>query len=351
MTHSFKEVAKECLRLGLVPVPTEPGNPKKPIPKGFMEANHDTASAWLRSDRFSNANVAILTGALGGITVLDVDYTDRKVLNYAMQHFGESPLISQTGRGHFHAYYKYNQERHGRYELARTENGEVFTVEIKTKNICVIPPSIGRGGHQAYEFLFGDLEDFSDLPTMTGCDVATFLSAKSQSLGRNGQGNRNDATFMHLKNECSKHETERSLLEYAEAYNQSRNDPPLPQFEIEGIVQRVWTYSLQGKLIQPGEKAAVIPDRLIKELAKTQSALALLVYLKAHHYDQHKDFSVSPRGIAKEIGLSESTVRRACTALVDRKYLECVTSSKRRGNPDGSWSTQQGTYRLTPLSF
>ena len=50
-------------------------------------------------------------GPRNGITVLDVDTTDERVLSDALNRHGQTPIVVRTGSGKFHALYRHNKER------------------------------------------------------------------------------------------------------------------------------------------------------------------------------------------------------------------------------------------------
>jgi hypothetical protein len=62
--------------------------------------------------KFSTANaLGFYAGAKNGITVLDIDTTDERALADALIRHGDTPLITRTASGKFHALYRHNGER------------------------------------------------------------------------------------------------------------------------------------------------------------------------------------------------------------------------------------------------
>ena len=83
---------------------------KVPLVKNPQKFGRD-ASAEL-ANKFSDARAfGYYCGRSNGITVLDVDTTDERVLADAMSRHGQTPIVVRTGSGKFHALYRHNNER------------------------------------------------------------------------------------------------------------------------------------------------------------------------------------------------------------------------------------------------
>src|SRR5262249_1863257 len=55
--------------------------------------------------------IGFATKRPNGVTILDIDTPDEKVLADALNRHGHTPLIARTGGAKFHAYYRHNGER------------------------------------------------------------------------------------------------------------------------------------------------------------------------------------------------------------------------------------------------
>jgi hypothetical protein len=64
------------------------------------------------SSRYQDASAfGYYCGRRNGVTVLDVDTTDERVLSDAMNRHGQTPIVVRTGSGKFHALYRFNNEK------------------------------------------------------------------------------------------------------------------------------------------------------------------------------------------------------------------------------------------------
>ena len=83
---------------------------KKPAVGGYLHTGLKGSQAL--AAKFGNAPaLGFVTDDRNGITVLDVDTPDERVLVRALDQHGHTPLIARTGSGKYHAYYRYNGER------------------------------------------------------------------------------------------------------------------------------------------------------------------------------------------------------------------------------------------------
>ena len=68
------------------------------------------ASAMFAARFPASDGFGFMTNARSGITVLDVDTTDDRMLADAMCRHGSTPLVGRTASGKFHALYRHNGE-------------------------------------------------------------------------------------------------------------------------------------------------------------------------------------------------------------------------------------------------
>jgi Bifunctional DNA primase/polymerase, N-terminal len=101
--------------------------------------------------------LGFLAGPRSGITVVDMDETDPKILEDGERLFGPSPLVWQTGGGKFAAAYKFN----GETRQIRPIPG--MPIDILGGGFVVAPPS--KGAKRRYEIIRGSLDDLRRLPT------------------------------------------------------------------------------------------------------------------------------------------------------------------------------------------
>ena len=110
------------------------GDNKIPLVKNPQKFGRD-ASAEI-ANKFSDASAfGYYCGRSNGITVLDVDTTDERVLADDMSRHGPTPIVVRTGSGKFHALYRHNNER--RY----VRGWEGLPIDLLGAGLAIAPPS------------------------------------------------------------------------------------------------------------------------------------------------------------------------------------------------------------------
>src|SRR5262249_1384687 len=110
------------------------------------------------ASRFGSAALGFMCGKRSGITVLDVDTTDERVLADALDRHGKTRIIARSGSGHFQAWYRHAGER----RLIRPRRD--VPIDILGGCFVVAPPSKVTKG--IYDFIQGSLSDLESLPTL-----------------------------------------------------------------------------------------------------------------------------------------------------------------------------------------
>jgi hypothetical protein len=86
--------------------------------------------------RFSSASaLGFMCGKRSGITPLDIDCKDERVLADALDRHGKTPVVVRSGSGNFQAWYRHNGE--GRQIRPWPE----LTIDILGGGFVVAPPS------------------------------------------------------------------------------------------------------------------------------------------------------------------------------------------------------------------
>src|SRR5262249_22503275 len=107
----------------------------------------------------SEANAfGFMCGKRSGVTVLDVDTTDERVLADAVDRHGRTRIIARSGSGHFQAWYRHAGER----RLIRPRRD--VPIDILGGGFVIAPPSRVASG--SYQFIQGSLDDLESLPTL-----------------------------------------------------------------------------------------------------------------------------------------------------------------------------------------
>jgi hypothetical protein len=198
------------------------------------------------SEKSPPSSVGIVTGPISGIMVLDIDgpegLASLKKAGFPYEDLPKTPTV-KTGGGGMHLYYRYPEG-----DPVKTATGILHKVDIRAQGgFVVAPPSIHKSGRK-YEWMkkrsLGDLEiaEF-DITQLLG----TRQVPKKIRISRNWydelingapEGERNSSATRlagrYLSRGLTTDETSLILI----AWNQ-RNDPPLPEAEIEQIVRSV----------------------------------------------------------------------------------------------------------------
>ena len=129
--------------------------------------------------------IGFMCGKRNGITVLDVDCKDERVLADALDRHGKSGVVVRSGSGNFQAWYKHNSERR------RIRPDRNVPIDILGNGFVVAPPSQSAKG--SYQFISGSLDDLDRLPVMQNVRVEAWDN--SRLVAEVKQGQRNNKLF------------------------------------------------------------------------------------------------------------------------------------------------------------
>jgi Bifunctional DNA primase/polymerase, N-terminal/Primase C terminal 1 (PriCT-1) len=226
--------------------------------------------------KFANAPaIGFMCGRRSGVTVLDVDTTDERVLADAVDRHGKTPIIARSGSGHFQAWYRHAGER----RLIRPRRD--VPIDILGAGFVIGPPSrVAKGG---YQFIQGSLDDLASLPTLNDAPRLQPASDPLADLGRMREGDgRNDALFRLLGRAAHRCDDFEQLLDYATTKNDQLGEP-MQDAELLKVAQSVWKMQCEGRN-RFGQFGAYVPLNLVRKLAKSNpDALALYNVLKAEN--------------------------------------------------------------------
>lgn len=203
-------------------------------------------------------NIGIVTGKVFGIAVVDLD--SEEALKFAEDNgFPETPIVV-TGEG-YHLYYQYPADREVRNFQ---ERDDLPRIDVRGDGGYVVaPPSIHPSGH-VYEWGQGQgLDDLSLAEFPSELLLIKHQSEKAPLKELNKgvpEGSRNDSLFTlansHRRNGLSFDECITEMLIWNE-----RNDPPLPEDEVEKTVKRIYDRYDQNSVFQ-------FPTNIYSEKAK-----------------------------------------------------------------------------------
>ena len=141
------------------------------------------------AQKFAGADaLGFCPGRRTGLTILDVDTPDERVLADALDRYGPTPMIVRSGSGNFQGWYSYN----GETRRIRPEPDK--PIDILGSGFVVAPPSRGIKG--AYQFIEGRLDDLERLPIMQNIKIASPpLSPASNPVEGVAEGSRNNSLW------------------------------------------------------------------------------------------------------------------------------------------------------------
>lgn len=258
-------------RIPTFPVRIVDGN-KKPAVRGYLKIGTERSKAL--AQRFPNENAfGFPVGKPSGLTVLDIDASDERILADAIQRHGKTPVIVRSGSGHFQAWYRWNGERRAiRPSRSRP-------IDILGGGFVVAPPSHSNSG--GYEIVQGSLDDLDSLPALQNI-AAAFDEAKATncSEGIDATRGRNNSLFRTLGREARACDDFDQLLDRARTLN-SQFSIPMADSRVIGTAQSVWKMTLEGRN-RFGQHGAFFPVADVDALVSDPYLLALLNWLRAH---------------------------------------------------------------------
>lgn len=295
----FQDSAREYVDAGIVPLPIAPDG-KRPLVRHPDKFGRRAALQIV--GKFPDANVGFWCGRHNRLTVVDVDSSTDLELQFALDTFGDSPVIVRTASGKHHAYYRHHGERRRIRPIAD------HPIDVLGEGgICVAPPSVRAGGGR-YEFVRGGLADLENLPKINARalekiepDQPPHPNRRIRPSAQNAMapiGQRNDSLFRLACAPGPGAETQTDLLKQTHRANAELCSPPLPDAEVQHIVNNAWHYKMEGRLMLRGmDSAILLSSASIAQLlaAGETDAMALLALLRrAHNGRSGKVFAASP---------------------------------------------------------
>lgn len=209
----FSEWQPAYAERGIVTFPCGPD--KKPLVKNWKKFGNNISSELVA--KFPKAPaIGFSAGHRSGITVLDVDTTDERVLADAMDRHGRTNVVVRTGSGKFHGFYRYNGE------LRRIRPWRGLPIDLIGADLSIAPPSIVTKGR--YEIIEGRLDDLDRLPIMQGLDDELYGRASGPRPQRKGEGRNNDL-WRRAMREAHHADDFEQLLDRVETLNEEYLEP------------------------------------------------------------------------------------------------------------------------------
>ena len=194
-------------------VPTFPvrGDTKRPAVKGYLKVGPQVSERF--ADKFGGYDAFGFALKRAGITVLDVDTPDERVLADALDRHGQTPLVIRTGSGNWQAYYR----NRGEGRRIRPWSGK--PIDVLGDGFTIAPPSKGALGW--YAFVQGTLDDLDRLPSIKGLAVPGEAPAATPNKPERiaiAKGQRNRELFRFCMSEARSCASLDELVDRAAAY-------------------------------------------------------------------------------------------------------------------------------------
>lgn len=249
-------------------IPTFPVRDKKPAVRHYLRTG--LIGSRQLATKFGDAPALGFSCKRAGLTILDVDTPDERVLADALAQYGNSPVIVRSGSGNFQAWFRHNGE--GR--KIRPDRSK--PIDILGGGYVVAPPS--HGGKGAYAFIAGSLADLPSLPTirLPQAFAAPAASTKpSSTLVDVGQRNVGLwRTCMRYAKSCA---TFDDLLFFAQRANAEMLTIALPDAEVCSIAQSAWQMQCQGKNRFGAEMVVGVTASQFGKIADPHALMLLMV--------------------------------------------------------------------------
>ena len=291
--QAFAEVQPLYAAHGIATFPVR--EDKRPAIRGYHRVGLH-GSGELARKFGSSSTFGFMTNARSGVTVLDVDVADERVLADAQGRHGTTPLIALTATKKLHAYYRHAGER----RCIRPWGGLSIDL-LGAGGLVVAPPSVINKG--AYQFIEGRLDDLDRLPVMRGLsadmyartaqpvpDVIVpddFLPAEGSrndvDVSAVPEGRRNRALWDFCMRRAGTCEYLDTLVGAARARN-SECCPPLPDREVVKTAESAWEYEQRGEnWFGRGRQVVSTHDEVDGLMMQAPDAFLLLNLLRRHH--------------------------------------------------------------------
>ena len=293
--------------LGIALIPC--GDDKVPLVKNPQKFGRDASA--LISSRYQDATAfGYYCGRRNGITVLDVDLTDERILADAVNKHGHTPIVVRTGSGKFHGLYRHNNER----RCLRAWDG--LPIDLLGAGLAIAPPSVVAKGQ--YQIIEGHLDDLDHLPIMRELEDRLYASRASGPRPQKQGVGRNNDLWRRAMREAHHVDDFEQLLDRVETLNQEFIEP-MQQAEVNKIATSAWGITERGEN-RFGRHGVWFPTDEAAELIElAPDEYLLLSYLRANNHPD-STFMVA-NGLADTFGWSRKRLAAARYSLIQRGYI------------------------------
>ena len=329
-TGIFATWQPEYAKYGLPTFPV--GEHKIPAIRGYLKIGLRGSQRIV--PQFSSAMaLGIALGHRTGLTVLDIDCPDERLLRKCLDRHGSTSIVVRTGSGSFQAWYKHNGERR------RIRSNPAVPIDMLGAGFVVAPPSEVAAGR--YEFIQGSL---ADLPRLLIIREPESLESHISFFVRLPVGLRNHSLFRFALREAHYVDDYEALLDAVQTENEHSCEVSLGDNEIRRLVASAWTYQVRGRNLV-GHKYVPATyteiDDLVCQVA-SPDAIALLLMLRRMHFGRPTFALAKP--LAHKLQWTLPRFRKARQLLEEHGYIQCL----HRG---GMGKQDPPIFRLTSLNL
>jgi hypothetical protein len=296
---------------------TFPVKNKRPAIRGYQRVGSRASAELAR--QFSQAeSFGFVVGKPSGLTILDVDTNDERVLADALSIHGKSPIVIRTGSANWQAWYRWNGESR------KIRPNKSVPIDILGGGYVVAPPSIGRT--RQYEIVEGNLDDIDQLPVMRSAIEGAITN--SYDAGRISWGKRNDALWRHCMvhaRDCDDFDT---LLDVARTFSSMQCEPPLPDNEVMSAAQSAWKKTERGENRFGKRNITLAVDDADRLAIGNQDALVLLVLLRSRNRS-NVTFPIANAGVSRILGWTRKRLSAARRRLLADGMVVQVKAPKK----------------------
>ncbi|HHV62226.1 MAG TPA: hypothetical protein GXX51_06270, partial [Firmicutes bacterium] len=251
----LQQMALNYYRLGWSIIPLQPKNKKPAVPswESYQKsrAAEEQIKRWWEGD--SSFNIGIVTGAISGIVVLDIDGDEGKASVKSLS-LPATP-VAETGKG-WHYYFKHPGGQ------VPNAVGLLPHVDLRGDGGYVVaPPSIHPSGRQ-YRWVDGlspDDVDFAPLPDWVLERLGNRPRVAREVLAEPIPEGWRNATLTSIAGSLrARGADEATILATLRSVNQERCQPPLPDDEVVGITRSVSSYAVTENLSDLGNAKRLV---------------------------------------------------------------------------------------------
>jgi hypothetical protein len=295
--------------------------------------------------RFPDApGLAAMAGARNRLTVIDIDErgpAGERLLADVQRQFGSAQVITRTGSGGFHAYYRHNGE------ARKIRPDPRKPIDLIGGGPIVLPPTRGFRGN--YEIIHGRVEDLAALEPIKTTTSAN-LAASDIDLRSARNHGRDKKFWPHVARQAHLVKSLDELIAIAREMNEFMAEPWSDTEVDSEIVKRCkywWDKTKKGEnWFGVGRYVRSTHQEIDRMLANPsdQDAFLLLAYLRRYHWGRSFSFANA---------MHESlhwTLRRFVTARARLIELGHVTVIKRATRHDPALCKLKSGSRVSEIA-